>query len=553
MGVFEYLVKPVDRDELLLTIDRLLERRRLLDQQNKLIDESMEYLQAQTVYRRCLDILSTLDFENLCEMILRNMIQATGAQGGLLWLTSPEERADSAGVERLNLAGYRGLVGLEDFPTSIVIREGALQGYFGRESPFFASPARLLELSPERYNKEALFIPLVVDSLPVGMLLLLDKLKEDFSERDLNITRTMAEFTAIALKNSRRFQALERVGLRDQGSSAYNLTYFFDYAGKEIYKARRYGRAFSLVTVVIDRYDFLQDHFKSEVCRQLSRKLSESISRVVRDSDILAKVSDSEFYVLLPETDSLGARMFIRRSQEAFSAEPFISTMSGDYPVSITLGTATFPLDGNDFDDLLGTCREAMERSRASLYRRLRLHEKDFWESVQLLVGRPEDYDAPAESASETFRLCEDANGVSNHGIFDESLLAAVEEEVAQQAVDLPERKAILYDVGGVLGDEPRAVERVLAQAERAKAFLLGKRGTALSTSEHPALTRVYLDDEYMEKYRLLLVLSERLAYAFLGFQHDDEALHAFHTYDKFLVENLIAKLQDHYNFQRQY
>jgi hypothetical protein len=274
---------------------------------------------------------------------------------------------------------------------------------------------------------------------------------------------------------------------------------------------------------------------------------------VVRDSDILAKVSDSEFYVLLPETDSLGARMFIRRSQEAFSAEPFISTMSGDYPVSITLGTATFPLDGNDFDELLGTCREVMEKARASLYRRLRLSEKDFWETVQLLVGRPEDYDVEVESTSETFRLCEDANGVSNHGTFTNSLLSALGEEVAQQAVDLPERKAIMYDVGGVLGEEPRAVERVLARAEKAKAFLLGKRGTDLSAPEHPALTRVYLDDEYMEKYRLLLVLSERLAYAFLGVQRDNDALQAFHTHDKFLVENLIAKLQDQYNLQRQY
>ena len=44
------------------------------------------------------------------------------------------------------------------------------------------------------------------------------------------------------MKNARRFQALERVGLRDRDTGAYNLAYFVDYAGKEFYKARRYGR-----------------------------------------------------------------------------------------------------------------------------------------------------------------------------------------------------------------------------------------------------------------------------------------------------------------------
>jgi two-component system cell cycle response regulator len=552
MGVFEYLIKPVDRDELLLTLDRLLERRRLLDQQNKLIDESMEYLQAQTVYRRCLDILSTLDFENLCEMILRNTIQATGAQGGLLWLTSPEDRPE-AGAEKLNLAGYRGLVTVEDFPTIIQVSEEPFKSAFGTRSPIFAQPSRVLGIQAQRHTRDALFIPLVVEDEPVGLLLLLDKLREDFSERDKNITRTMAEFSAIAAKNSRRFQALERVGLRDQTSAAYNLTYFIDYAGKEIYKARRYGRSFSLVTVVIDRFEFLQEHFKAEVCVQMSRKLAESISKVVRDSDILAKVSDHEYYVLLPETDALGARMFIRRSQEAFATDDFIGKMSRDYPVSITLGAATFPLEGKDFDELLGVCRERSERTRSSLFRRLKLQEKNFWDTVGLLVGRPEDYECPLESASQNFRLSEDADGGSAHGVFHEAVLEGIEEEVARQAVDLPGRRAILIDVGGELGEDQRPVERVVAEGERAKAFVLGRKGAGATESDHPALTRVFIDDDMMDRHRLLLVLSEHLAYAFLGSKKSAGEMYGFNTHDHFLVENLITKLQEHYSLQRQY
>ena len=557
MGVFEYLVKPVDRDELLLTLDRLLERRKLVDQQNKLLDESIQYFQAQTVYRRCLEILSTLDFENLCEMILRHMLQATGAQGGVVWLTSPEERPGPDGAERFNLTGYRGLINVEEFPSRITIGTGPWLDAVLAGVPFFANPSELGESTAgepiEPTEGGSLFVPLLVEGVPLGVLALLDKLREDFTERDQNIARTMAEFTGIALKNSRRFQALERMGLRDQGSTAYNLTYFIDYAGKEIYKARRYGRSFSLVTVIIDRFEFLREHFKSEICSRMSRKLAESISRVVRDSDILARVSDHEYYLLLPETDSLGARMFVRRSQAAFSSDSFIAEMSRDYPISVTMGAATFPLNGQDFDQLLLACREEAEQTQRSLFRRLQLEQNGFWEVVAALVGQQSDYLGSLSEASELFRLAEESEAGSAHCVFDAESLDAVEEEICRQAVDVVDRRAVIYALGGAVGTTPRPLERVLEGCEQARALLVGLKEEGNRPSESASVTRVFVDDERVENHRLFLVLGERLAYAFCGRRGSDDRLYGFHSCDQFLVESLIAKLQEHYNFQRVY
>ncbi|HOX45286.1 MAG TPA: response regulator [Myxococcota bacterium] len=553
MGVFEYLVKPVDRDELLLTLDRLLERRRLMDVQTKLLDESMQYLQAQTIYRRCLDILSTLDFENLCEVILRHVVQALGAQGGLLWLASPEALPDALGAERLNLAGYRGLVGLHDFPATLVLQGESLQVVRAGE-PFFAQAGCPLP-GPWSGSTHAagLLVPLLGDGHPLGLLLVLDKLRGDFAERDQNIAKTMAQFSAIALKNGRRFQSLERLGLRDQGTTAYNLTYFVDYAGKEIYKARRYNRAFSLVTVHIDRHEFLREQVPADVASMLGRKVAECLARVVRDSDILARVSDAEYYVLLPETDSFGVRMFVRRGQDALAAEPLVRELSARLPLHVTMGVATFPQEGKDFDELLATCRGSVERIRQGLYRRLRLSELDFWEAVEVLIGSEAEHLGPLQRAGETFRLAEDSGGASAHGQFTAPVVDALEEQVARQALAVPDSRALLYSVGGALGAETRPVERALAGAERARVFLVGLRDPAAGAGEHPLVTRVHLDDERLASHRLLLVLGERFSYACLGRHGQDGRLFAFHTCEASVVESLIARLQDHYNFQRQF
>jgi len=547
MGVFEYLVKPVDREELLLAVDRLLERRRLVEQKDRLLNESLEYFQAQTIYKRCLEILSTLDFDNLCQMILRHTVQASEAQGGLLWLASPQ----AENPPRLNLAGYRGLISLEEFPVSWQPGEAALEKL--RQGTPFVAPAAEFIVESRTGRRGALFVPLLAEERLVGMVLLLDRLKGEFSERDRNVAATMGQFSSIALNNARRFQALERLGLRDQGSTAYNLTYFIDYAGKEIYKARRYGRLFSLAVVQLDRYEFLREHFRPSTGRQLCSKLAECLGRVIRDSDILARVSDSEYYLLLPETDSLGARMCLRRAREMFYSDNLVSRLGKDLPVRVGMGQATFPLDGGDFDQLLSCCRERFENNRRSLFWRLELYRKELWEVIETLIGRPDDYRLPRENAALSFRLAEEPSGSSAHTIMSSKQLGAAWRQVCQQLLEPPGRRALVIQMGGVIGAAEQELERMLAAAEQVRLMMLGRRGEDAQPASRPGLTRVFLGDQKMDNHRLLLVLGEKFSYASLARNADDGKWYVFHSHDDFLIESLIVAVQESYNLQRQY
>jgi hypothetical protein len=62
------------------------------------------------------------------------------------------------------------------------------------------------------------------------VLLCADKLSGDFCAQDLAVARAVGDFAAIALRNARRFSTVERVGLCDRDTGAYNLAYFIDYA-----------------------------------------------------------------------------------------------------------------------------------------------------------------------------------------------------------------------------------------------------------------------------------------------------------------------------------
>ena len=97
-------------------------------------------------------------------------------------------------------------------------------------------------------------------------------------------------------------QALQRLGLRDRDTAAYNLSYFTDYASKEIYKARRYGRTFSLLTFSIDNLPLVRVRLGAADAKKAVRGIIRALSKIIRDSDVIAKASDQEFYLLLPET-----------------------------------------------------------------------------------------------------------------------------------------------------------------------------------------------------------------------------------------------------------
>ena len=52
------------------------------------------------------------------------------------------------------------------------------------------------------------------------------------------------------------------------------------------------------------------------------RATTRALGRVLRESDVLAKVAEQEFLLLLPETDAFGAQVFLRRALAAAREAP---------------------------------------------------------------------------------------------------------------------------------------------------------------------------------------------------------------------------------------
>ncbi len=170
----------------------------------------------------------------------------------------------------------------------------------------------------------------------------------------------------IALGEGR--EAASRGTMKDPESSAYTFAYFVDVAGREIDKARRHDRRFALATLTIG----------DEGDGPWSVQLAERVLSAVRDTDILARVDEHEFYLLLPETGGIGAHSCRRRVMRSFrEAAP---------GASLSVGVATYPHDGSDLSQLMRVARHRADASRKSSVFTLELEHLGLGEILDALL-----------------------------------------------------------------------------------------------------------------------------------------------------------------------
>lgn len=519
-GVAECLVRPVEAGELKLAVQRSSQRALLRREKSRLLDENREFVRTQNITQRCLELIGSPDLEWLQERGLSDLAAVSDAQSGALWVL--DDRAELA------LRSYRGLVDRR-LLNERIDPNGVLAPRLRDGTPWTQGEGRA----------RMLFAPLVASGEVVGLAQLSDPLVGDFTAEHLRGARMLADFLAVGVRNGRKFLALQRLGLRDRETAAYNLSYFTDYAAKEIYKARRYGRTFSLLTCAIDNLPQVKLRLGAPDAQKAQRAIIRAISRIVRDSDVLAKATEQEFYLLLPETDYFGALMFLRRAVSAVGDDPEVQEIESRLPLAVVAGASTFPKDGDDFDELVHRCRRRMDERRASLHRKLMLDAIGFWDEVDLLLGSAASPKLPLDERSEP----------SRRGKVSDLLFEEVQGEIARELLRDPAARGVLY----VGGPDVRISSPVVQRLEQvppefaARVYLLGRRADLES---HPALTPVFLEgDERLSRHEFVLWLSEQSAYALLQ-RRGLGATWGFHTSDTTVVDGLIAKLQAEYDLQ---
>jgi DNA-binding NarL/FixJ family response regulator len=306
---------------------------------------SMAYARAAGWMARVAELADNPSRTAAAERLVEVLTEATGAAGAAVYLTTAERgtelvRAASAGLDR---------------------------------APPLGLEADVLEFARREH---LLVVPLSIRSLRAGHVLLTRPPEGALVDAAGTISRappaggpqldglvkllaTQAT-TAFALLGER--ERGTGTNIKDPASSAYSFAYYVDVAGREIDKARRYGRRFAIATVAFE--PAAPDGADGPPISHT--EMADQLLKAARDVDVLAHVDEHEFHLLMPETDGLGAHAARRR---IFSR---LAERGGrGIPRGLLVGVSTFPHDGQNLSQLLRVARRRAEATRHSLVRRL--------------------------------------------------------------------------------------------------------------------------------------------------------------------------------------
>jgi diguanylate cyclase (GGDEF)-like protein/putative nucleotidyltransferase with HDIG domain len=129
---------------------------------------------------------------------------------------------------------------------------------------------------------------------------------------------------------------------------------------KELDRARRYRRPFSLLFFDADRFKHINDVYGHGTGDAVLRQIGERVGSILRGGDTLGRFGGEEFVLLLPETDAEEARMVAERVRAAIANEPMVLEDANSVNTTVSVGVATYQADGDGQQELLQQADQAM-------------------------------------------------------------------------------------------------------------------------------------------------------------------------------------------------
>jgi diguanylate cyclase (GGDEF)-like protein/PAS domain S-box-containing protein len=161
-----------------------------------------------------------------------------------------------------------------------------------------------------------------------------------------------------------REEQMEFQALHDDLTGLPNRGAFMERLSQAVALAKRHDHpAPSVMYMDLDGFKWINDNLGHDAGDEVLKEFATRVARCVRESDTVARLGGDEFTVLLPETsDEEGVLRVAAKVLESMQ-EP-MELAGHTLELGVSIGTATFPIQGDGPDELMRRADAAMYQSK---------------------------------------------------------------------------------------------------------------------------------------------------------------------------------------------
>ncbi len=377
-GLYDYINKPFGHEELLLAVERGLERRRLQSENRHLLSDLKQRIKELSTFNTIAKTLnSTLNLKEVLDIVMGKIKELVKAEAWSILMLDEKNKElvfevaigdKGEQVKEMRLALGQGVAGwVAQNQKPVIVSDTS------NDERFFKG----LDQKTGFHTKSIIATPLISRGRLIGVVEIMNKLGETpFDEKDLDLLQTLTDHAAIAIENARLYEKARRLAITDDLTGLYNSRHCDLFLKKALEEAIKKETPLSLLFIDLDHMKEVDDTYGHLMGGHALKEVADRISALVKPPDMASRYGGDEYVIILLGKNSQKAVELAEKIRLKLEAEPFLKSHNLTCKITASIGIASYPEHAGSTDELFSKADKAMYQVKESGKNKVKLADK---------------------------------------------------------------------------------------------------------------------------------------------------------------------------------